>query len=442
MGFLDKFLSGGLGDATGKGIQNAAKAMENMIQNGSKSLSNAANSFAKSMSSFGSEDNDKDDDPELPDDEELNEDEELEDDEELDEDEEFDEEDEEEEEEEEVEDEAEFAAPAAPAPAAPRPPMPPVPGAEQPLSVMVAYEGQSYGPYDRATLRQMIDQGTFTRDSYVYMDGMPNWQRAAEVAAVASLFAPAAPPMPPVPPLPGAPAVPGMNARPANAGPSEHLNHLIDVAVTDGQISESECRVLLQHAAAEGISADELQMMVEARLYERNQKQQKEAAAQMASAPRRTPAKCPHCGAPIVSLASKCPDCGYEYTEDGIAVSPWNQLLAKLEEIDTRNVERKGLRSIFENNLVSDKTNMKVQAIRNFPLPETKKGLVEFFSCCAPQAKKKGFLRSTDEDESALKNAYYIKAQQILTHARIVLKDEPSLLHDLEEMARGYKIKA
>ena len=68
----------------------------------------------------------------------------------------------------------------------------------------------------------------------------------------------------------------------------------------------------LRQKMDKGISADELQMMVEARLYERNQKQQKEAAAQMASAPRRTPAKCPHCGAPNDGDLTVCEYCKSE----------------------------------------------------------------------------------------------------------------------------------
>lgn len=229
---------------------------------------------------------------------------------------------------------------------------------------------------------------------------------------------------------------------PASDGLSQRLNMLIEAAVTDGQISDAEMRVLVRKGAAEGFDEDEMAMLVEARLFEHNKKAPTEAAAQpAAAAPRKAPTKCPHCGAPIVSLTTKCPDCGYEYTDDGIAVSPWNQLLNKLEEID-RMKDPKGKRSFFDTDYETVQTNMKVQTITNFPVPETKKGIVEFFTYCAPQAKKKGFFNEVDLDAQEIKHAYYIKAQQVLTRARFMLKDEPNLLAEIEATARRYKIKA
>ena len=103
------------------------------------------------------------------------------------------------------------------------PEMPPVPGsvpppppaAEPEVSLYIAVAGQQYGPFDRATCRQMVGTGQLTAQSVVWMEGLPSWMAAGQVDALKSLFAPAMPPsvpgapgMPPMPPTP--PAMPPM----------------------------------------------------------------------------------------------------------------------------------------------------------------------------------------------------------------------------------------
>lgn len=89
-------------------------------------------------------------------------------------------------------------------------PTPPPPPRVETLSVMVAVNGESYGPYDKDTLLQMIQNGTLTRDTYVFIDGMSEWRLAKEVPQVASLFMPEAPKsgIPPLPPKTAAASAP------------------------------------------------------------------------------------------------------------------------------------------------------------------------------------------------------------------------------------------
>ena len=47
------------------------------------------------------------------------------------------------------------------------PPPPVVPAPAESLSVLVAVNGTTYGPYEKATLIEMIQQGSLTRDTYV-----------------------------------------------------------------------------------------------------------------------------------------------------------------------------------------------------------------------------------------------------------------------------------
>ena len=86
-------------------------------------------------------------------------------------------------------------APAVAAPAVAAPPPPPPPPA--PRLWHVAAGGQSSGPFDAATLRQMAGDGRLTRDTLVWSQGMAGWAKADAQADLAALFADVPPPLPP-----------------------------------------------------------------------------------------------------------------------------------------------------------------------------------------------------------------------------------------------------
>lgn len=77
------------------------------------------------------------------------------------------------------------------------PPMPQV-------QFMVAANGQQSGPYNMQQLQQLVQAGQLTAQTYVWKQGMTQWELAGSVPELASLFAaPAPPPVPggmPTPP--------------------------------------------------------------------------------------------------------------------------------------------------------------------------------------------------------------------------------------------------
>ena len=76
---------------------------------------------------------------------------------------------------------------------------PPVPGTEQ---FHVVRDGQAEGPLEVAELGRRVEQGSLQRDTYVWSQGMRDWQPAGQVPALRFLFqqSPAVPP-----PVPGTP---------------------------------------------------------------------------------------------------------------------------------------------------------------------------------------------------------------------------------------------
>ena len=81
---------------------------------------------------------------------------------------------------------------------------PPMPGAAN-ILYMVSANGQQFGPFNMQQLQQMVQNGQLTAQTYVWKQGMANWELAGNVQELASLFGAVPPPMPPAPPTPPMP---------------------------------------------------------------------------------------------------------------------------------------------------------------------------------------------------------------------------------------------
>jgi membrane protease subunit (stomatin/prohibitin family) len=75
---------------------------------------------------------------------------------------------------------------------------PPPPQVQYNISV----NGQQSGPFGWQQLQQMVQDGQITKDTYVWKQGMANWELAGNVQELSSLFGAVPPPPPPAPPAP------------------------------------------------------------------------------------------------------------------------------------------------------------------------------------------------------------------------------------------------
>lgn len=81
--------------------------------------------------------------------------------------------------------------------------MPQMPGTDPQVNYMVGVNGQQFGPCNWNQLQQMVQQGTLTQQTYVWKQGMVNWEFAGQVQELQPLFMNATPPqMPEMPPVP------------------------------------------------------------------------------------------------------------------------------------------------------------------------------------------------------------------------------------------------
>ena len=84
------------------------------------------------------------------------------------------------------------------------PQMPGMGAAVPQVQYYIGINGQQYGPCDWNKLQQLVQQGQFTQQSYVWKNGMAQWDFAGNVAELAPLFQGTAPQMPGMPPtMPG-----------------------------------------------------------------------------------------------------------------------------------------------------------------------------------------------------------------------------------------------
>lgn len=75
---------------------------------------------------------------------------------------------------------------------------PPMPQAQY----MVSANGQQSGPFNMQQMQQLVQNGQLNRNTYVWKQGMAQWEMAGNVAELSALFAPASQMAPPPPPMP------------------------------------------------------------------------------------------------------------------------------------------------------------------------------------------------------------------------------------------------
>lgn len=256
------------------------------------------------------------------------------------------------------------------------------------------------------------------------------------------------------PPAPQPQMTPPPAPQPSQSGNSEgiygnYMEHLIDMALADGELTEKEKQVLFKKAEANGIDLDEFEMVLDARLYEKQKAMQ---APQPVSVGGATPnsnklgdvKKCPSCGAIIESFITRCPDCGHELNGIGV-VSSFNALVTKLEEFDKKNTGNQFLNNMF--GMEQRRIQQKKQIIANYPIPTSREDILEFLSMGVPLAQKRGsiFMRnnqaSPDYEHNQMASAWKSKLEQILVKARLAMKDDKVTLAEIEKYADELKIK-
>lgn len=243
---------------------------------------------------------------------------------------------------------------------------------------------------------------------------------------------------------------------------NEQIEKLIELALADGELTEKEKQVLFKKAEAAGIDLDEFEMVLDARLFERNQTKTETPPV---SAPKSDKfgdiKKCPSCGAIVQSFSAKCSDCGQDFSNIEANASI-QKLFKMLDDVESGRKEDSGmsvgkaLGGMFAKAYgfggVGDKVNnRKKEIIKNFPIPTTKDDILEFLALAIPNARKQGnfftsgAFNSPANERNKLHNEFVPvwkgKCEQIIMKARFSMKDDKKTLAEIENYAKEIGIK-
>lgn len=206
----------------------------------------------------------------------------------------------------------------------------------------------------------------------------------------------------------------------------EELEALMEAALADGEITPKERSVLIKKAQALGVDPDEMEVVLDARLYKMKKAATPPPPPPMPymAQPRRKSEKygdlrkCPACGALLGATDAVCPQCGHEMV--GIkAVSSAQRLADMLAEVDA---EEPSLLTIFTPKDIWRKKSI----IENFPVPNSKEDLVEF--ALTMRSRMDGPLA-----EACYNRSYEKKYKEVIAKLRFLFPDDPAVQRILEE---------
>jgi len=237
---------------------------------------------------------------------------------------------------------------------------------------------------------------------------------------------------------------------------NEQLEKLIEMALMDGELTEKEKQILFKKAESFGVDLDEFEMVLEAKLFEKQQSNKK-AETPIAAAPKSDKfgdiRKCPACGAMVQSFSAKCTDCGHDFSNIEANASI-QKLFKMLNDAENERKEDgmsvgKAIGGMFAKAYGlggGDKVQSKKKTIiSNFPIPTSKDDILEFLSLAVPMAKTKGnFLTKQNEEYKAhndLAPTWKSKCEQIIMKAKFSMKDDKKTLEEIMQYAKELGIK-
>jgi hypothetical protein len=254
------------------------------------------------------------------------------------------------------------------------------------------------------------------------------------------------------------------------------IENLINIALVDGELTEKEKQILFKKAESAGIDLDEFEMLLNARVFEKQQELNRSTPATAAAAPKSDKfgdiKKCPACGGMLQSFQTKCDDCGHEFrnidavgsaqklfdllqaatirnsqgisdlekqkaqrldalsqkhNSDGTLV----KLFAGKSRAETQDEEREDLireinkdREKVEKSLFQEKANI----IKNFPIPNTKEDLIELLAMATSNA------YDNDGNVGHEEEVWIQKTDQIYSKIKIAAEKDPAFLDQATNM--------
>jgi hypothetical protein len=254
---------------------------------------------------------------------------------------------------------------------------------------------------------------------------------------------------------------------------NEQIENLINLALADGELTEKEKQILFKKAEAAGIDLDEFELVLEAKLFEK-QKSDKPVSAAPKSDKLGDVKKCPACGAISQSFSTKCSDCGNEFRN----IEASQSIIKFFDKLNEIELNRKDVLFSSEKlssnlgcmtvvkwiflypillpyNLIVYLINkskpgkwsttdiQKEEMIMNFPVPNSKEDIVEFITLSVSKIQSIGIMKMLNEEGkyiSKWNDIWKKKCEQIYNKAKFSMGEDKKTLQLLEEMLIGAKV--
>ncbi len=235
---------------------------------------------------------------------------------------------------------------------------------------------------------------------------------------------------------------------------NEQIENLINLALADGEFTEKEKQILFKKAEAEGIDLDEFEMVLDAKLFEKQKTTRTETPT---SAPKSDKLgdvkKCPSCGSIAESFSLKCDECGYEFrnVEANLSVKKLTEELARIDSDfhSKTSIKSKSFNDEVDEYLTKEERKKEEEerkkelytrqseAIRNFPIPNSKDDILELLYFVTPKANEVVGIFSL---ESIKVNAWKNKLIEIKSRAKSACNNDPKMEALLVEFEQLHKI--
>jgi hypothetical protein len=254
---------------------------------------------------------------------------------------------------------------------------------------------------------------------------------------------------------------------------NEQIENLISLALTDGELSEKEKQILFKKAEAAGIDLDEFEMVLDAKLFEK-QKSEKPATAAPKSDKLGDIRKCPACGAIVQSFTTKCSDCGTEFRN----IEASQNIIKFFEKLDKLESNRK--ENFYDNQKQDSGTSFgtlikwwffwwlliplklitfvlnkskpsrwsttdsrKEEMIMNFPVPNSREEIIEFITLSVSKIQNISVTKRFDDEGKYIvkwNSIWKKKAEQVFTKAKLSMTDDKATIQSIEQMLIDAKI--
>jgi hypothetical protein len=167
---------------------------------------------------------------------------------------------------------------------------------------------------------------------------------------------------------------------------NEEIEKLIEITLADGQLTDKERTVLYRKATEFGIDQDELEIVIDSKLFliQKNSQNNSVKFGEIK--------KCPSCNAQINSFSTFCVDCGYEFRNID-ANNSVKTLSEKLEKV-VAECELKSYSHMVgrgygnqETARLDDIASKQKFVIKNFPVPNSRDDILELLYFIQPKIK-------------------------------------------------------